>query len=103
MPVSKYLTLYRHDQLSQSRLLDEESGDLRRESGVPNSVIRTLQLSFDQIKTKSPSAAELLSLMAMLGRQGIPEFLLSANYPNPLDLEAAITHLNEFWLITMEK
>lgn len=103
MPVSKYLTLYRHDQLIQSRLLDEESGDLRRESGVPNSVFRTLQLSFDQIKTKSPSAAELLSLMAMLDRQGIPEFLLSANYPNPLDLEAAITPLNEFCLITMEK
>jgi hypothetical protein len=41
MTVSKYLMLYRHDEVSQSRLLDEESGDLRRDPVVPNSVIRT--------------------------------------------------------------
>jgi hypothetical protein len=76
MTVSKYLTLYRHDEVSQSRLLDEESGDLRWDPGVPNSVIRTWQISFDQIKRKWPSAAELLSLMAMLDRQGIPDFYL---------------------------
>jgi hypothetical protein len=103
MTVSKYLMLYRHDEVSQSRLLDEESGDLRRDPGVPNSVIRTWQISFDQIKRKWPSAAELLSLMAMLDRQRIPDFLLSASYPNPLDLEAALSPLDEFSLITAEK
>ncbi|CZR65200.1 related to kinesin light chain 1 [Phialocephala subalpina] len=103
MPVSKYLTLYRHDEVSQSRLLDEESGDLRRDPGVPNSVIRTWQISFDQIKRKWPSAAELLSFMAMLDRQGIPVFLLSACYPNALDLEAALNPLHEFSLISVER
>jgi hypothetical protein len=103
MPVSKYLVLYRHDEVSQSRLLEEESGDLRRYPGVPNSVIRTWQISFDQIKRKWPPAAELLSLMAMLDRQGIPDFLLRACYPNALDLEAALSPLDEFSLISVEK
>jgi len=54
MTVSKYLTLYRGDEVSQSRLL-EDSGDLRRDPGLPSSVIRTWQISFDQIKGKWPS------------------------------------------------
>ncbi|KAK0106385.1 hypothetical protein ONS96_004017 [Cadophora gregata f. sp. sojae] len=101
--VSKYLMLYRQNEQSQTRLLDQDSGDLRRDSGVPNSVIRTWQISFDQIKRNQPQAAELLSLMAMLDRQGIPEFLLSVRYPNPLDLEDALGPLDEFYLITIEK
>jgi hypothetical protein len=103
MTVSKYLTLYRSDEVSQSRLLDEDSGDLRRDPGVPNSVIRTWQISFDQIKGKWLSAAELLSLMAMLDRQGIPDFLLRAGYPNTLDFEAAMKPLEEFSIISIEK
>jgi tetratricopeptide (TPR) repeat protein len=103
MTVSKYLTMYRYDEISQSRLLDEESGDLRRDPGVPNSVIRTWQISFDQIKRNWPSAAELLSLMAMLDRQRIPDFLLSVGYPNALDFEAALSPLDEFSLISIEK
>ncbi|OBT91277.1 hypothetical protein VE02_00373 [Pseudogymnoascus sp. 03VT05] len=102
MSVSKYLVLYRQNEQSQSRLLDEESGDLRRAPGVHNSVIRTWQISFDQIKRNKPQAAELLSLMAMLDRQGIPEFLLRVQYPNPLDLEDALAPLDEFSLITIE-
>jgi tetratricopeptide (TPR) repeat protein len=103
MTVPRYLALYRNDEASQSRLLDEESGDLRRDPGVPNSVIRTWQISFDQIKDKWPSAAELLSVLAMLDRQGIPDFLLHAIHPNDLDLEAALSPLEEFSLISVEK
>ncbi|KAH8682822.1 hypothetical protein BGZ60DRAFT_205902 [Tricladium varicosporioides] len=103
MSVSKYLTLYRRDEESQTRLLDEESGDLRRDPGVPHSVIRTWQISFDQIKRSKPQAADLLSLIAMFDRQGIPEFLLSVQYPNLLDLEDAIAPLDEFSLITTDK
>ena len=101
--VHRYLALYRNDEVSQSRLLDEESGDLRRDPGVPNSVIRTWQISFNQIKDKWPSAARLLSLIAMLDRQGIPDFLLHAIYPNDLDLEAALSPLEEFSLISVER
>lgn len=103
MTVRRYLTLYQQDERSQYRLLNEEHGDLRRNPGVPNSVIRTWQISFDQIKRSQPRAAELLSFMAMLDRQGIPEFLLGVKYPDPLDLEEALAPLHEFSLITTEK
>ncbi|KFZ13479.1 hypothetical protein V501_03685, partial [Pseudogymnoascus sp. VKM F-4519 (FW-2642)] len=102
MSVYKYLMLYRQNEQSQSRLLGQEYGDLRRAPGVRNSVFRTWQISFDQIKQNNPQAAELLSLMAMFDRQGIPEFLLCIKYPNPLDLEEALGPLYEFSLITIE-
>jgi hypothetical protein len=101
MTVFKYLTLYRHDEVNQSRLLDEESGDLRRDPGVPNSVIRPWQISFDQIKRARPRSTELLSLMAVLDRQGIPESLLSAADQNSLDFETALSTLDEFASIIM--
>jgi tetratricopeptide (TPR) repeat protein len=103
MTVSKYLTLYRQNEANQSRLLDEDSGDLRRNPGVPNSVIRTWQISFNQIKKTHPKSAQLLSSMAMLDRQNIPEFLFSTTYQNPLDYEDALSPLHEFSLITIEK
>ena len=103
MTVSKYLNLYHQGEANQRRLLDEDSGDLRRDQGVPNSVIRTWQISFDQIKRMSPRSAELLSLTAMLDRQGIPESLLSATYQDPLDFEDALSTLHEFSLIIIEK
>jgi hypothetical protein len=101
--VSKYLILYRQNEESQSRLLEEDSGDLRRDPSVPHSVIRSWEISFNQLKRNKPQAAELLSLMAMLDRQGIPEFLLNVPYPNSLDLEDALGPLDEFSLITIEK
>jgi hypothetical protein len=101
--VPKYLALYRNDEVSQSRLLDKESGDLRKDLGVPNSVIQTWQISFDQIKEKWPSAAMLLSFTAMLDRQGIPDFLLYASYPDDLDFKAAISPLEEFSLISVKR
>jgi len=76
MSVSKYLTIYRQDEVSQSRLLDEESGDLRRDPGVHNSVIRTWQISFEQIKRQVAIGCDLLSLMAMFDRQGFRTFCL---------------------------
>lgn len=103
MTVLRYLALYRNDEVSQSRLLDEESGDLRRDPGVPNSVIRTWQISFNQIKEKWPSAVKLLSLIAMLDRQGILDFLLHASYLDDLDFEAALSPLEEFSLISVER
>jgi tetratricopeptide (TPR) repeat protein len=103
MTVSKYLTLFRQGESNQRRLLDEDSGDLRRDQGLPNSVIRTWQISFDQIEKTSPRSAELLSLIAMFDRQGIPESLLLATNQHPLDLEDALSPLHEFSLITIEK
>ena len=39
----------------------------------------------------------------MLDRQGIPDFLLRASYQNDLDLKVALSPLEEFSLISVEK
>ncbi|RDW73410.1 hypothetical protein BP6252_07317 [Coleophoma cylindrospora] len=103
MTVSKYMQLYRQGDTHKIRLLDEESGDHRRDHNVPHSVIRTWQISFDQIRKQHPEASELLSLMAMLDRQGIPEYLFYPHYQDTLNFGKAIAPLSEFSLITIEK
>ncbi|RDW87375.1 hypothetical protein BP5796_03069 [Coleophoma crateriformis] len=103
MTVSKYMQLYRQGDTDKIRLLDEESGDHRRDLSVPHSVIRTWQISFDQIRKQHPEASKLLSLMAMLDRQGIPEYLFYPHYQDTLSFGNAVAPLNEFSLITIEK
>jgi hypothetical protein len=39
----------------------------------------------------------------MLDRQGIPDFLLHTSYPDNLDLKAALSPLEEFSLISVER
>ena len=56
--------------------LQEELDDSRRDEESVNSVFRTLEVSYDQIKQQKPRAADLLSLLAMLDRQSIPKSLL---------------------------
>ena len=56
--------------------LDEELNDSRRDEESDNSVFRTWSVSFDQIKQEKPCAADILSLMAMLDRQSVAQFLL---------------------------
>ena len=97
MTVSKYLASFRQNK----PILMEDMKDLRRDLSVPNSVIITWQLSFDQIKKTSPKAAELLSLISMLDRQGIPEFLFSSD-DDSWEFENAIGVLSDFSLIVTE-
>jgi hypothetical protein len=54
-------------------------------------------------KRTRPPSIELLSLMAVLDRQGIPESLLSVADQNSLDFETALPPLDEFALIIAEK
>ncbi|KAL9114581.1 MAG: hypothetical protein Q9187_007434, partial [Circinaria calcarea] len=97
MTIAKYLAYARQDE----EILLKDTGDLRRDPGMPNSVLVTWQISFDQIKKQFPPAAELLSLMSVLDRQGIPEFLLCKD-DNRLVFEDALAPLNDFALITSE-
>ncbi|RDW85279.1 hypothetical protein BP6252_02869 [Coleophoma cylindrospora] len=103
MTVAKYLEMYRRDENDQSRLLDKDNGELRRDPGVPNSVIRTWQISFDHIRSMSAQASQLLSLMAVLDRQGIPELLFTQDKASPLDFEDAVAILTDFSLILTER
>ena len=94
--VSKYLQILKNDEKNLIRLLSNNEVDLRRDTGVPNSVIRTWQISFSQIKDKHTAAADLLSRMCMLDRQGIPEFLICEDGKPSLDFEEAIGLLIQF-------
>jgi tetratricopeptide (TPR) repeat protein len=76
MTVAKYLKYFRRSELNQISLLSENRADLRRDPEIPNAVVMTWQISFDQIRLQYPSAADLLARMSILDRQGIPKFLV---------------------------
>ncbi len=71
-------------------LLIKDGGDLRRDPEVSNSVVMKWQISFEQIKEQNLPAANLLSCMCILDRQGIPEFLSCQGDSEALDFEDAI-------------
>ncbi|KAK4207231.1 hypothetical protein QBC37DRAFT_392927 [Rhypophila decipiens] len=72
----KYLSEFRKSERRRSKLLQYDAGDLRRDGGASNAILTTWQISFEHIRTKGPSAADLLSLMSFFDRQGIPECVL---------------------------
>jgi tetratricopeptide (TPR) repeat protein len=74
--VKKYLDEFRRSERKKSNLLNYDAGDLRRDPEASNSVIITWQISFDQIRSETPSATELLSLMSFFDCQGISESLI---------------------------
>lgn len=72
--VSTYLELFRESEENQAHLLSsQESRDMRRDGSISSAVVTTWQISFEQIQKMRPVSAELLSLMAMFDRQGIPQ------------------------------
>ncbi|KAH6641838.1 P-loop containing nucleoside triphosphate hydrolase protein [Chaetomium tenue] len=74
---SKYLADFRASEKRQTKLLEHDAGDLRRDGGAPNAILTTWQISFEHIRSERPSAADLLSLMSFFDRQGIPGWVLS--------------------------
>jgi tetratricopeptide (TPR) repeat protein len=78
--VSRYLNVIRKGDQERARLLDIEIEDPRRDGSASNSIMATWQISFEHIRTVRPSATQLLSLMSLFDRQGIPESLLVGNY-----------------------
>ena len=107
LSLAEYLKLLRNSDSDLQDLLDEDLGDLRRDSESQNSVIRTWKLSFDLISKQKPRAAEMLSLMAVLDRQGIPKSLLQNealgnDADRNIDVVMALGTLQAFSLISAE-
>jgi hypothetical protein len=71
-----YLKLYKENDEMKTKLLSEHFEALRGDSEVPNPVIATFMISFEHIKCTTPYAARILSLIALLDRQGILEPLI---------------------------
>jgi hypothetical protein len=78
--VSQYLRDFKKNDREAGKLLKTEAGHIYRDSEAKNSILVTWQISFDHIRQKKPSAADLLSLMSFFDRQGIPEELLRAQH-----------------------
>ncbi|RGP77945.1 kinesin light chain [Fusarium longipes] len=81
--LERYLGEFRQSESKRAWLLSNDAGDLRRDlrqdGGASNAILITWQVSFDEIRSKDPSAADLLSLMSFFNRQGIPESLLKSS------------------------
>jgi hypothetical protein len=103
MTVSKYLEYFRHNEANQISLLSKDSGDLRRDPEVPNAVVITWQISFNQIKLRNSLAADLLSRMCILDRQGIPRFLIFEDDGDDLEFEDAIGALIGFSFLSSQE
>ncbi|QKD50448.2 uncharacterized protein FOBCDRAFT_216488 [Fusarium oxysporum Fo47] len=78
--LAQYLDEFRQSESKRVKLLSHDAGDLRRDlrqdGGASNVILTTWQVSFDHVRSRRPSAADLLSLMSFFNRQGIPESLL---------------------------
>ena len=97
--VSTYLKLFRESEENQAHLLSsQEERDIRRDGSVSSAVITTWQISFEQIQKMRPESAELLSLMAMFDRQGIPVSILYDSRSR-LQFEDVVRPLTSFSLI----
>lgn len=57
-------------------LLHEEIWDSRRDQDMQLPVLRTWRLSFDLVQKQNPRAVEILAMIAVIDRQGIPKSLL---------------------------
>ena len=100
--VQGYLTALEKNQQNLTDHLSQELQDSRRPRSFPNSIFRTWKLSFDQILIQEPPAAKLLSLIAMLDPQRIPETLLRRSAKRDVDYRMAIGTLDGFALISQE-
>ena len=96
--ISKYLAQLRQNET----ILLKDMGDLRRDYEVPNSILKTWQISFNQIKSHYPQSADLLSLMSVLSRQGIPQSLICRD-KEISEIKDALDTLHNFLLITRER
>ncbi|ERF69453.1 hypothetical protein EPUS_07857 [Endocarpon pusillum Z07020] len=74
--VRQYIEAFQRNEKQKTSLLNYEAGHLRRDAEAKNSIIITWQISFDDIREKWPSSADLLSLMSYFDRQGIPKEVL---------------------------
>ncbi|KAL3428598.1 hypothetical protein BDV09DRAFT_201434 [Aspergillus tetrazonus] len=100
--VARYLHLFQESESRQTHLLNQEDAkDLRRDPSIRHSVITTWQLSFERIRHSHPIATELLALMSMFDRQGIPEYLVQEDYET-LQFEDALARLISYSLIRSE-
>ncbi|CAN9242610.1 unnamed protein product [Alternaria alternata] len=92
----------RRSEANQVHLLSrKEWKDIRRDHSIRDAVIATWQISFQHIQATERSAADLLALMSMFDKQGIPRWLLQGT-TGQLDFDDALAPLLSFSLVKTE-
>jgi tetratricopeptide (TPR) repeat protein len=101
--VKTYLEMLQKDHSSMSDVLGEDFPDHRRQAGVANAIFKTLKLSYEYFRNspdqRFKTAANILSLMAILDSQSIPATLLLEGIEITPNERAAIQVLRDFCLI----
>ena len=100
--VSQYLEFYRRNDSTRIQLLRQRNRYHGREARPLESVLTTWWISFESIKNENPRAAELLSIMSFLDRQGIPDSLITLDDDDPFAFDDAIGLLCAFSLISRD-
>lgn len=100
--VSQYLTLFREGEASRVKLLEHQFVDTGREAKSLESVATTWLMSFQQIKSENPRAANILFLMSFMDRQSIPAALLTTDEESTMDFEEAVGTLEAYSFISVD-
>ena len=98
--LTEYLVMFFKSESDAQALLNEDCDDHRRDAESYNSIIRTWNVCFDLISKQNPRAAEMLSLMAVLDGQGIPESLLRQEIDQNIEFTTALGTLQAFSLVS---
>ena len=103
--VTRYVSILREGPTDAELvgLMDHNIPDNRRDFESSNSVIQTWALSFERIREKNPLAGKILSLMAVLDRQGIPQSLLHIDNELKSELISVLGVLKAYSLIIAER
>ena len=98
--VSSYLESFLASKANQTYLLSSaDFKDPQRDFTTRQPVIKTWHISFEQIRKNNPAATDLLALMSMFDRQGVPEDLVLHGQSH-LEFEDAVAPLINYSLIT---
>ena len=100
--IAEYLEILQKDDSEMKEFLATDIYAPGRDSDLSNSILQTWKVSFDQIRTQTPLAAEILSLMAVLDKQAISDRLLCRGKKIGIDFLRAIGVLKAFSMIKAE-
>lgn len=101
--VSQYLVQYQDSERSRVKLLEHRFVDTGREARSLESVATTWLMSFQQIKSENPRAADLLFIMSLMDRQSIPSSLIMAENENLVEFEEAVGTLVAYSFVSVDE
>ena len=97
--IAKYIEFFNENEISQETLLSSAiTRDLRRDNHASHSVIRTWQISFEQVRKRSNLSIDILSLISAIEPIGIPKSFLRRDL-DPLVFSLAFEPLVNFSFI----